>query len=165
MSKQETVLLITADDIIKYTSLSGNIDIDSITPWVYSCQTNEIKRILTTNLYNKIVADYEAGTLTGIYKQIHNDYIIDMLVYFATSDYLKASPYKIGESGVYKMRGDNADIPDINEIYKLSAMYDKMGNASEKFFVEFMTTNYTQVPEYAITGSNQSSTYGLDWIL
>ena len=30
MSKQETVLLITADDIIKYTSLSGNIDIDAI---------------------------------------------------------------------------------------------------------------------------------------
>lgn len=57
------------------------------------------------------------------------------------------------------MRGDNADILNIME-YISYHMYDKMGNASEKFFVEFMTANYTQVPEYATT-SNQSSTYGL----
>jgi len=73
-------LFLKENDIPALTSFSGNIDADSLKPHIFTAQTNDIKRILGTDLYNKMLADYEADALTGLYKTIYEDYLVPMEV-------------------------------------------------------------------------------------
>ena len=73
------ILLLKPNDIPRLTSLSGNIDIDSIAPHVFTAQLNDVRRILGTNLYDKILSDYDADTLANEYATIYNDYVLMML--------------------------------------------------------------------------------------
>jgi len=72
-------LLISIDDIARLSGFDGNIDNDSISPFIFMAQNSEIKRILGTELYNKIVNDYENETLTGSYLEIYNEKVNDLL--------------------------------------------------------------------------------------
>ena len=47
--------LITIEDVALLSGFDGNIDNDSINPFIFMAQRNDIKRILGLNLYNKIV--------------------------------------------------------------------------------------------------------------
>ena len=96
-----TKLIITIDDIARLSGFDGNIDNDSINPFIFMAQNSEIKRILGVNLYNKIVSDYENDTLAGNYLLIYNDYIATILAYFTCSFYLQLGVPKVSQNGVY----------------------------------------------------------------
>jgi len=76
-----TTLLLKADDIARLTSISGNVDLNILTPWIFSAQLNDIRRILGLNLYNKILVDFDNDDLTGEYKTIYDNYVSQMLVF------------------------------------------------------------------------------------
>ena len=78
-------LWLKENDIPILTGFAGNIDSDSLKPFIFIAQTTDLKRVLGLNLYDKIDTLYIAGTLTGEYKTIFDNYIIDMLVYFSCS--------------------------------------------------------------------------------
>ena len=52
-------LIISIDDISRLSGFDGNIDNDSINPFIFMAQNSEIKRILGVNLYNKILSEFE----------------------------------------------------------------------------------------------------------
>lgn len=159
-----TTLLLRTDDITRMSSISGNVDIDKLTPFIYTAQKNEIRRILTRPLYEKIVADYEADTLTGAYKTIYEEYVVDMLVYFACADFIKMGAYSITNGGVFKNNPDNADSVDLNEIKNISSSYKALGNAVELEFKSFMGT--VNVSEYSNTScASGGSSFGFNWVI
>ena len=158
---QETLLL-TANDLARLTTISGGVDIDKLTPFIYTAQKNEIRRILGINLYNKILADYEADTLVGEYKIIYEEFVTDMLIYYAASDFIKMGTYSITNAGVFKHNPENADVVDIEEIKSLSASYKGLGNAVELVFVDYMKG--VSVTEYKKDCSTGNS-FGFNWFL
>ena len=58
-------ILLGPNYVQKLTAISGNVDMDKLTPFMWIAQNNEIKRILTDDLYNKILTDFENDALTG----------------------------------------------------------------------------------------------------
>ena len=90
-----TKLLITIDDISRLSGFDGNIDNDTINPFIFMAQNGEIKRILGDSLYSKIITDFTNNSLSGKYLTIYNDYIATILTYFTCSFYLQLGVAKV----------------------------------------------------------------------
>lgn len=157
----EYTLLLSPDDIIRLTGLSGTIDLDKLTPFIRTAQRNEIRRILGYELYNKILLDYENDDLTGEYKIIYDEFIVDMLVYFSASDYIKMGTYAITDGGIFKYNPENGETVDINEIKSLVSSYKSLGNAIELLFKDYIKG--TNITEYRNNGCDNNSSFGANW--
>lgn len=136
----DRILILKEDDIIKLTSFTGNIDIDKLTPFIYTAQSNEIRRVLGTDLYNKIVSDFDSDTLSGDYLTIYNDYIIDMLVYYAASDYLTFGIYQINNGGIYRHEAENSVLVEQDDVNKLVMKYNSLAAKVELNYFKFIKT-------------------------
>lgn len=154
-------LLLTQSDIPSLTSFSGNIDADAIKPYIYLAQKNDIKRILGLELYNKIYNDYVSGSLDGEYKIIYNDYVLEMLVFFACSKYMTFGGYKTTNNGIHKINIDGALVPDPKEVNKLAAEYKSLANSSETNFYEYMKT--ITLPEWIKSTDDGTTNKTIQW--
>ena len=135
---------LTENDIPALTSFAGNIDTDALKPFIVIAQTNDILPILGVDLYNKINTDIENDTLSGVYLQFYDKYIIFMLAYFSCSHYIAINTSQISQNGIIKPDQRT----DLNEITRLSALYNQLGNNVFVQFKEFIKLN--PVPEYKI---------------
>jgi len=57
-------LLITRQDLVKYTATNGNVDTDNFIQWIKVSQDIHIQNYLGTNLFNKLKADV-LNTISG----------------------------------------------------------------------------------------------------
>ncbi len=72
----------SANHIVKRTILGGNIDPEKIIPFIKTAQDKYLLLILGTVLFDKMQDDIAAGTLTGRYLTLQNEYIIDTIVHY-----------------------------------------------------------------------------------
>jgi len=135
---------LTENDIPALTSFAGNIDTDALKPFIVIAQTNDILPILGVDLYNKINVDIENDTLSGIYLEFYDKFIIFMLAYFSCSHYIAINTSQISQNGIIKPEQRT----DLKEIDRLSALYNQLGNNVFLQFKEFVKLN--PVPEYKI---------------
>jgi|AntAceMinimDraft_6_1070360.scaffolds.fasta_scaffold00546_25 hypothetical protein len=135
---------LTENDIPALTSFAGNIDTDALKPFIVIAQTNDILPILGVDLYNKINTDIENDTLSGLYLQFYDKFIIFMLAYFSCSHYIAINSSQISQNGIIKPEQRT----DLSEINRLSALYNQLGNNVFIQFKDFLQLN--PVPEYKI---------------
>ena len=139
-------LIIKPNDIPRLTALNGNIDIDSLTPYVFQAQTIDIKRILRPILYEKIVTDYASNSLTGVYKTMYDDYILLVLAYYSASYFISFGSYQIVNNGIMKMASEGGTAVDMKDVTFLSEKYKGLGVAFESQLYEYLQT--LDIPEY-----------------
>ena len=96
-----TALFIKRADLIKNTAMNGNVDTDKFIQFIKIAQEIHVRNYLGTDLYDKISADIIAGTLSGDYLDLVNDFIQPMLIHFAMAEYLPFAAYTIANGGVY----------------------------------------------------------------
>lgn len=161
----EQTLLLSVNDIPKYTSISSNLDVDRITPNILLAQRNELKRILGIDLYNKILEDFKNDSLTGIYKTIYDEFIIDMLVNYSAYYIVLFNSLRIDNGGNFYYEPDNARSVDIEDTEKLANRFSKMGAAVELQYYKWLKSN--KVPEVKGSGScdSKGNSYKLNWFL
>jgi hypothetical protein len=135
---------LTENDIPALTSFAGNIDTDALKPFIVIAQTNDILPILGVDLYNRINTDIENDTLSGVYLEFYDKYIIFMLAYFSCSHYIAINTSQISQNGIIKPEQRT----DLSEITRLSALYNQLGNNVFMQFKDFLLLN--PVPEYKI---------------
>ena len=83
-----TALFINRTDLVKNSILDGNTDTDKFIQFIKVAQQINIQNYLGTDLYNKISEDILAGTLTGNYLSLVEDYVQPMLIHYAMMEYL-----------------------------------------------------------------------------
>ena len=98
-----TALFISRTDLVKNSIIDGNTDTDKFIQFIKIAQQIEIQNFLGTDLYNRISADIIAGTLTGDYLNLVNDYVQPMLIWWAQVSYLPYAAYQIKNGGVLPM--------------------------------------------------------------
>ena len=148
MSKN--VLLISAEILKDRTAMHTNIDEKLIFPTIKVCQDMFIHPLLGSSLYNKIVTEVEAGTITGDYKTLLDDYIIDCLMWYVMSLSVSDSTWQIWNKGVVRKTGDNTDLPDAETMEGLRNEYrvraEWYGQRLKNYLIATSTT--TVLPEY-----------------
>lgn len=143
-----TALWIKREDLVRNTALGGNVDTDKFIQFIKIAQEIHIQNYTGTRLYDKISNDIIAGTLTGRYLALVNDYLQPMLIHYAMVEYLPFAAYTIANGGVYKHTSENSTSVEKNEV---DFLVEKERNIAQYYtdrFITYMSYNQATFPEY-----------------
>jgi len=143
-----TALFISRDELVKFTALNGNIDVDNYIQWVKLAQDIHIQNYLGTDLFNKLNADIVANTLAGNYLMLLNVYVKPMLIHWSMVEYLPFAAYTIANKGVYKHGSENSSNVDKSEIDFLVEKERSIAQSYTRRFIDYMSFNNNLYPEY-----------------
>ena len=144
------VLLISAQILKDRTGIHSNIDEKLLLPEIKAAQDMFIHPILGSALYDKIISDVQGGSITGEYKDLLDDYIIDALLYYVLAGLPEALSYQFWNKGVLRKTADNSESPAIEELISLSNKYrvraEWYGERLSRYLLENASTSV--LPEY-----------------
>lgn len=146
-------LFVSRDEIVKFTALNGNIDVDNFVQWVKVAQDIHIQNYLGTKLFKKINDDIVANTLAGNYLSLTNVYVKPMLIHWSLVEYLPFAAYTIANKGVYKHNSENSDTVSKEEVDFLVEKERSIAENYTRRFIDYMSFNNSLFPEYN-TNSN-----------
>lgn len=147
--------MIKRDDLVRHTSLNGNVDTDKFIQYILRAQEIHIQQILGTDLYEKIQTDIENNQLAGDYLSLVTTYIKPVLIHAAMVQYLPFAAFTIGNKGIFKHTTENGETASKNEVdYLVEKERDIM-----QFYVDRLTDflNFhapSKFPEY-YTNNNE----------
>ncbi len=166
-----TGLMISRKDIVKFTSLNGNIDTDKFIQYILIAQETHIQNYLGSKLYDKIKSDIEGSSLAGNYLTLVNTYIKPMLCHWALVEFLPYAAYTISNKGIFKHNSENAINADKNEVDFLIEKERSIAQYYTDRFIDFMSFEApSKYPEY-FTNNNDDvfpdkNSYGFSgWVL
>jgi hypothetical protein len=142
-------LLISRNDIVKFTALNGNIDTDNFIQWIKVAQDIHIQNYLGTNLLEKIKTDIINNTLANPYLSLLTTYVKPMLIHWAMVEYLPFSAYTIANKGVFKHTSENATSVEKNEVDFLVEKERMIAQNYTERFITYINFNNTLFPEYS----------------
>jgi len=152
----ENTLLISESKLKRFTDINNNLDVDLISSVIREAQIIHITRLLGSKLYDKIIADVQSDSLTGVYKSLVDDYIQDTLIYWSYYESLETIYLRPRNAGLVKPTGGE------NNIDADLALYDKkrqsIKNKAEYFserLVEYLCFNNDLFPEYGTETNEQ----------
>lgn len=145
----ENTLLVSENKLKRFTDINNNLDVDLISSVIREAQIIHITRLLGSQLYDKIIAEVDAGTLSGNYKSLVDDYVQDALLYWAYYESLETIYLRPRNAGLVKPTGGE------NNIDADIALYDKkrqsIKNKAEYFserLVDYLAYNESLFPEF-----------------
>jgi len=141
-------LLISRKDVVKFTAMNGNVDTDKFIQYVKIAQDIHIQNYLGTELFDRIANDIVAGTLTGNYLALVNDYFKDMCIHWAMVEYLPFSAYSVSNKGVFKHLSENSQSVEKNEVDFLIGKETSIAEHYTERFVQYICNNSNLFPEY-----------------
>jgi len=157
----EDKLLTSIVEVIELTGFDGSIDNDTLRPFTIMAQNNETKRILGTELYNKIVNDRYNEVLTGLYLDIYNEYIAPIQCYYTASYYLQLGVAKVSQNGVYLVTPEKTEQIFDDKTQKMADKYEKLAISLEYKLVEYLNT--ANLPEWTSPDQTKAKT-SFNWI-
>ena len=136
-----TALFIKRADLVKNTALNCSVDTDKFIQFIHIAQEIHVRNFMGTDLYDKISADIIAGSLTGDYLSLVNDYIQPMLIHYAMAEYLPFAAYTIANGGVYKHNSENSTIASKEEVDLLIYRERDYAEYYTQRFIDYMSFN------------------------
>ena len=130
-----TLLLIKPIDLKQRTVLGGNIDVDKINFMIDEVQRSTLEPLLGTELFEKILTDFDNNTLAGLYLDLYNKFVFYILLYQTAGEYIEVSSYTVDNGGIYRHQADNEDIPTRTDIEFFANRYRaKTDDYVERFY-------------------------------
>ena len=143
-----TALFITPTDLKRNSLVDGNVDVDKFIQFIKISQQIHIQNYLGTALYDRISADIIAGTLTGDYLFLVNEYLKDMLIHFSMTDYLPFAAYTVAQGGVFKHKSENSENVTKNEVDTLIDKHRNFAQFYTRRLIDYLCFNNNLFPEY-----------------
>lgn len=134
------VYLITEKYLKDNSELQNNCDMKKVLRNILIAQRVFILDSLGTILYNKIIADYDADTLTGLYSTLVEEYIQPTLVQYTMYKSLPFLKYSFTNKSVVSKNADNVDSVELSELKYIQNQYKQSGDemllAMKKYIIE-----------------------------
>lgn len=150
--------LITSQEIKTNTPMGGNVDSDNIMSLIYDAQRMVLEPILGTKLYDYIIANYNAP-LTGLYLQMYEDYIKQVLWHSVYADYLRVSNVIASNGGTFTNQPDNASTSNLDEVRYIAKNYQSKADSYIEGLNRFLCSKMSEIPEYTY---NQDNDYDIN---
>jgi len=166
-----TVLFCSKNDIVRKSPiLDSSIDSDKLVPALHLAQTQYLREIIGTDLYNKFATDIAASSLTNPYLDLLNNFVKPILILLTLSEFLKTAAYKVTNGGVFKHVSENSSEPSIEEIKDLVQIERQRAESYTERFLDHMAFNATtNFPEWFSNSNDDVSptydSYKIDWVL
>tara|TARA_R100000152_G_C6775719_1_gene204311 strand:+ start:210 stop:776 length:567 start_codon:yes stop_codon:yes gene_type:complete len=151
------VLFISENRIKDSTAIAGNVSIEYIKPYIRVAQKKYIETKLGTDLFAKLQADITAGSLSGVYKTLVDDYIQDALVHWSFYECLPFLRYKVMNNNVVSKTAENSTALSREEAQDLR---EEIRNTAEFYterLIDFIKNNTADYPEYSTNSGSDVS--------
>jgi hypothetical protein len=135
------LLFVTPQEMTSSTILSGNTDTDKYLFCILNTQLTTIEPLLGSELYDKIISDIEAETLTGLYLELYTDFIKPITKNEALAQYIEIASYMVDNAGIYKRSGENVEVVDKEEVQYLSGKYKSLAQMYVTRFEKWICKN------------------------
>ncbi len=156
-------LIISEAKVRQFTDINDSVDSSLIKNNVRTSQDIHLQRIIGTKLYQKILSDIDASTLTGDYLTLVDDYIQDFLLYATYYETLESIYLRPKNNGLLTPTGGENSINVDRGVYemkrqsvlnKMEYYADRLSNYisdEQSLFPELNSNNklYEQYPDYA----------------
>ena len=151
--------LITSQEIKSNTSMGGNVDSDKFIHYINDVQVMVLENVLGTKLYDKIVTDFEADTLSGLYLQMFTDYIKPVLWHSVFAEYIKMGKIIVANGGVYNHVAQDAEIVSDESLNYSSKNAQSKADTYIDRLIRFLCDKDSEIPEYT---TNQDNDYDIE---
>jgi hypothetical protein len=145
-------LLISTEDVKKFTIANGNLDADDFIEYIKISQDITIQNYLGTQLYKKlqdlILSDEINNEEFEDYRSLLVTYIKPMLVHWAMVYYLPFAAYTLSNKGLFKHSSESATNVDKAEVDYLVEKERDIAESYTQRFIDFMCFNQSTYPEY-----------------
>jgi hypothetical protein len=135
------LLFITPQEMTASTILSGNIDVDKMTPCIANVQLTVIEPLLGTLLYDKIVSDIEGTGLTDKYLTLYNDFIKPITKNESVAQYIEIASYMIDNGGIYKHTAEGKEVVSLSEAKGIAGIYKSLAQTYIQRFQKWICKN------------------------
>ena len=151
-----TVLFINRTDLLRNSILDGNVDSDKYLQFIKLAQVIHVQQIMGTKLYNGLTAAMPNIDLAANarWKLLLDDYVVNMLIWYAQVDFIPWAAYSIKNGGVFKHRSENSDTVSKDEVDYLVEKARTNAEWYSRRFIDFMSFNQTTYPEYTSNVNN-----------
>lgn len=140
--------LISLEHIKKYTPINGSVNDDFINPFIYVAQDTYLVQILGTDLYDKIIADSVAETITGIYATIKDNYIPKLLCWKVAFDVYDHLIVHVDNGGLTTRISADTTSPSQRQIEALKDKALSNYNNYTTRLMDYLCDNSSSIPEY-----------------
>lgn len=152
MSKN--IFLISVDAFKERTALHDNVDEKLIYPEIKAAQDLYLEPLLGTALFNKIINDIDTSALAGDYKNLVDNYLVDMLCNYVLAELPDGINYQFTNKGVVSKQSDNTTQPSMSDMYSVIAKYKNRAEHYQKRAMMYLVQQSGQgkFPEYLNPG-------------
>jgi hypothetical protein len=143
------VLFISEAKLKDSTAINLNVDVDLLLPYVRQAQKLYVESKLGTDLTDKLKAEITAGTLTGAYKTLVDDYIGDMLPNWALYMLVPFLRFKVENGNIYSKTSETGTALSESEAQHFR---EEIRNTAEYYterMIDYVTNNLSSFPEYS----------------
>jgi len=143
------VLFISESKLKSSTAINLNCDPEILLPYVRQAQKLYVETKLGTDLTDKLKAEITAGTLTGAYKTLVDDYIGDMLPNWAFYHAIPFLRFKIENGNIYSKTSETGNALSTEEAQHLR---EEVRNTAEYYterMIDYVCNNTSSFPEYS----------------
>ena len=149
------ILLIDANYLKRVTTLNGSVDDTLLPPAIIAAQDIEIQTYTGSDLLDKLKSEVQAGTLSGVYKTLVDDYLRKALAW-ATMEELLPSLYVKLENGGLVIRSAEGTSAISETEYQREV--DRARNKKSFYLRQmcsYMSYNAASLPEYGTNNLNR----------
>tara|TARA_R110001599_G_C12218950_1_gene657161 strand:- start:1376 stop:1936 length:561 start_codon:yes stop_codon:yes gene_type:complete len=143
------VLFISENKIKDSTALGGNVDNEFILPYLKVAQKKYIETKLGTDLFEALQTKITAGSLSGAYQTLVDDYIQDSLVHWGFYECLPFLRLRVSNNGIGVKTSENLESISQEELNKLR---EEVRNTAEFYterMIDYIGHNTGSFPEYS----------------
>ena len=143
------VLFISEAKLKDSTAINLNVDPQILLPYVLQAQRIYIEPKLGTDLYQKLEAEITAGTLTGAYKTLVDEYIGDCLPSWAFHMSIPYLRFKTENGNIYSKTSETGTALSTEESQHLR---EEVRNTAEYYterMIDYICNNNSSFPEYS----------------
>lgn len=141
-------LFITPDEITGTTILGGNVDPDKYITNIAMVQVAVIEPLLGTELYNKLMTDFKAGSLTGNYETLMTDFVKPITKHEALAEYIEVSNFLVENGGTFGHIADNRETKSKDDLQFLAGKYHNTAQMYVRRFEKWICQEGNTVVEY-----------------
>jgi len=139
-------LFVSPSDIKSTTVIGGNVDVDKFVFVIADVQNTTILPLLGQELYEKILAEAEANTLTGDYLELYTKFVQPITKYQTVANYVLISNYMVDNGGTSVHQSNTKEAVDSDGLSKLANTYAGMADTFIDRFQEWICNH--SLPEY-----------------
>ena len=133
-------LFISTSFLKSNTVINNNVDDELLEPWIIVAQNKYIERSLGTALFNDVISNIQAGTISGITKVLLDDYIQPCLQHFVVYESLPFLSMKLTNKSVTRKDSDNSTAIDLKDMQYLRDNVLNTAQYMQKRLVEYLQT-------------------------